>query len=176
MAREHGRQVVDVQEAVVEDDVVAEVEIARQPLERDPVLLAVVLGHLGMGLPGDQVERLRMARDDRRHGRDRHLDPLAGRDQAEGREHGAVGPDRVDCRPSRRLRRKRDGRAVGRPAAAPVGPPCGTTRTRSGDTSRASRIIRRAVSVKTHTSVARSQSARSVSAWRTDGADRTVCR
>ena len=46
---------------------------------------------------------------------------------------------------------------------------------RSGDTSLASRIIRRAVSVNTHTSAARSQSARSVSAWRTDGADRTVC-
>ncbi len=55
------------------------------------------------------------------------------------------------------------------------GPPWGTTRTRSGGARRAATIIRRAVSVNTHTSVARPQSARSVSAWRTDGADRTVC-
>ena len=40
---------------------------------------------------------------------------------------------------------------------------------------RASTTIRRAVSVKTVTSVARRQRARSASACRTDGADSTVC-
>ena len=62
------------------------------------------------------------------------------------------------------------------PGSSCTGPPWGTTRTRSGRTSRASMTMRRAVSVKTHTSVASSQSARSVSAWWTEGADSTVCR
>jgi hypothetical protein len=51
---------------------------ASQPLERDPVLLAVELGHLRVSLPGDHVERLRVARDDGRHRCDRRLDPFAG--------------------------------------------------------------------------------------------------
>ena len=113
-----------------------------------------------------------MARDDRRHRRDRHLDALAR--ARSGRRWPARGGR------SRRVRLRRPP-AARRPVAraargsSSVGPPCGTTRTRSGGTSRASTTIRRAVSVNTQTSVARSQSARSVSAWRTVGADRTVC-
>ena len=40
-----------LEEAVVEHDVLGHVEVARQALEREPVLLAVKLRHLGMGLP-----------------------------------------------------------------------------------------------------------------------------
>ena len=96
--------------------------------------------------------------------------PLPGGDQPERGQHGAAlerspapGADlgRQDAVPGRRRLSRRRSRTAGAP--------CGTTRTRSGGTSRASTTIRRAVSVKTVTSVARWHSARSVSACRADG-------
>ena len=117
--REHGCEVLDVQEAVVEDDVVGHAEIARQALERDPVLLAMGLGDLGVGSPGDDVARARMAVDDGRHGRDRRLDPLARRDQAERRQQGALASVGIRRRRAPGSRRRPFARGSGSSSADP---------------------------------------------------------
>jgi hypothetical protein len=74
--------------------VILEVEVADEPLEREAVLLAMLLDDLRMRLTRDDVEHVGVAGDDGRHRGNRHLDALAGRDQPEGGEHAAA-PVRV---------------------------------------------------------------------------------
>ena len=59
-------QLVDREEAVVELDVVAEIEIDDTSLEHEPVLLALATRDLRMGSPGDQIHDFRVPLDDRR--------------------------------------------------------------------------------------------------------------
>ena len=64
-----------------------------------------------------------MPRDDRRHRRDRDLDPLARRDQAEGREHRAPCRDRrATRRPPVAARRAGSRAGVRRPGSSSDGP------------------------------------------------------
>ena len=82
-------QLLDRQEAVVEFDVVTEVEVDDLPLEHQAVFLAGPPRDLGMRATRDQVQNLRMARDDRRQRGDHRLQSLAGRNQAERGEQEA---------------------------------------------------------------------------------------
>ena len=156
-----------------------EAEVADQPLEAQPVALALVLDHLGVGLPGDQVEDVGMSGDDRRRALGSQFEPLRRRDQPEGRQHGPAGQP-VQAQLGRGAGQSRRLRPGQRPAfgpgaghrvarrerrAAPPGPgPAGARPARS--------TIRRAVSVKTITRAARRHSADRVAACR--GAGRTA--
>ena len=88
-----GEQVGDLldrQEAVVELDVILEAELEHRLLELEPVALAFAMRHVGVRAAGHHVEHLRMTCDDRGQRLDHGFDPLAGRDQPEGREHEPV--------------------------------------------------------------------------------------
>ena len=87
--REEIGELLDREEAVVELDVVAEAEVEDAPLEHQAVLLARAPRDLRMGAACDHVEHLGMALDDRRQRIEHHLDPLARREQTEGREQEA---------------------------------------------------------------------------------------
>jgi hypothetical protein len=146
---QHRRQVLHAQEAVIENDVIGQVEIARKGLERDPVLLAMELSHLGMGLPGDHVQRGRSRATIAGMAAIATSIPLPGEIKPKvANTERSVRTALGGRRPSRRDGpENRPGAPT--PGSSSDGPPCGTTRTRSGDTNRASRIIRRAVSVNT---------------------------
>ena len=96
-----GEQVLDdvllVEVLVDEEHLVAETELVDELLQTVAVLLASLLEQFGVGLAGDQVERLGVAGHDRGHGLDRVLEALAGPDEAEGRD------DRVPVEPELRL-------------------------------------------------------------------------
>jgi hypothetical protein len=77
---------VHTEVAVVEDHLLLEPEVAYQPLEREPVLLPMLLRDPRMRLARDEVDRIRVAGHDGGHRADRHLDALARRDEAEGRQ------------------------------------------------------------------------------------------
>ena len=88
-----GKQIgdlVDAQEPVVELDMALETEVEHRPLERHPVALPLAVRDVGVRPAGDQVEHVRVLLDDRRQRLDHRLEPLAGGDQAEGREQEAV--------------------------------------------------------------------------------------
>ena len=88
-----GEQVGDLldrQEAVVELDVILEAEVEHRLLESEAVTLSLAVRHVGVRSSGDDVHHLGMALDDRGQRLDHRLDPLAGRDQPEGREHEPV--------------------------------------------------------------------------------------
>ena len=86
---EEVRELVDREEAVVELDVLAETELEDPALEHEAVALALPMRDVGMRPPGDHVDDLRMALDDRRQCFDRRLQSLAGRDQSERRQSDA---------------------------------------------------------------------------------------
>ena len=75
------------EEAVEEVHVLGQVQLADQPLQTEPVALALVLDHLRVGLAGDQVEHLRVRGHDGGQRGDGQLDALAGGDQPEGGQH-----------------------------------------------------------------------------------------
>ena len=174
----HGREIVDGEEAIVENDVVARGRgpgrgaRASEPVAPRPRYLATS----GWVWPATTYctsgWRSTIARQ---WPRSRSRCPCPARSSPKvARTHlssadGAHGLGLVAARQPQAPSARRPS------AATRSAPPCGTTRTRSGRTRRASMTMRRAVSVKTQTSAARSHSARSVSAWPTDGADRTVC-
>ena len=89
---------VDGQEAVVELDVVLEAEVEHRLLEREAVTLTLAVRHVRVRSSGDDVHHLGMALDDRRQRLDHRLDPLAGRDQPEGREHEPLARRRTSSR------------------------------------------------------------------------------
>ena len=104
--REQAREIVEVEEAVEEDDVVLEVELAHEPLQALPILLAFGPHDLGMGAPRDHIRHVRHQVADPRHCLERDLDPLARREQAERRDDGTtVDPERClcSCRRARRV-------------------------------------------------------------------------
>ena len=140
-------ELVDREEAVVELDVLAEIELEHAPLEHQAVPLAFAVRDV----------RMRAARRSRRgpRGAARSIagsasitvsSPLPGRDQPERREQEAVARARV---------RRRDVGAVDALAARARsrrdGAPCGTTRTFSSGQAPHSTSSRRAVSVMTIT-------------------------
>ena len=112
--REQVRELVDVEEAVVEHDVLGEIEVGDAPLQHQAVLLASAPRNLRMRAAGDHVENVGMLLDDRRQRVEHHLDSLAGREQAERREQeprldarvAAVGGRHV-ARPTTRRRARR---------------------------------------------------------------------
>ena len=63
--REQVGELVDREEAVVELDVVVEPELEHPPLEHEAVPLALAMRDVGMRSPGDHVDDLGMALDDR---------------------------------------------------------------------------------------------------------------
>ena len=83
-----GEQVLDdvllVQVLVHEEHLVAETQLVDELLQAVAVLLAALLEQFGVGLAGDQVERLGVAGHDRGHRFDRVLEALAGPHEAEG--------------------------------------------------------------------------------------------
>ncbi len=89
--REEVGDVVDREVAVVELDVVDEIEVDHRALERQAVSLALTSRHVRMRPARDDVDRARMALDDCRHRGDRRLDSLSGREQAEGGELELAG-------------------------------------------------------------------------------------
>ena len=72
-------------------DVVGHPELFDGPLQGVAILLAPLLQQLRVGLANDQVERVWMLGDDRRHRSDHVLETLPGIDQAEGRHDRVVG-------------------------------------------------------------------------------------
>ena len=83
-----GEQVIDdvplFEVLVHEDDVVGEAELLDESGQSVAVLLAALLEQLRVRLTGDQVERVRMPGDDRRHRLDHVLESLAGTHETEG--------------------------------------------------------------------------------------------
>ena len=75
-------------EAVVEDDVVADAEILGEVFQAGAVFLALAGDQVRMGGAEHQIDRLRVALDDFRHRADGVFDALAGAEQAEGEQHG----------------------------------------------------------------------------------------
>ena len=84
--REQIGQLVDREEAIVELDVIAEVEIDHASLEHETVLLTLPTCDLRMRAPGDQVQHLGVALNDRGQCRDRCLEALPGGYEPEGGE------------------------------------------------------------------------------------------
>ena len=66
-------------------------QLPHQPLEGEPVLLAPLLDDLGVGLPGDQVDDVRVVGDDLGERPDGDLDALSLGDQPEGRQNLPTG-------------------------------------------------------------------------------------
>ena len=81
----------DVEEAVVEDHVVGHAELIGEALQGEPITLSVAAGDLGMGLAGHHEQDVRELWNQLGDRLDRHLDPLARRQQPERRHHEAVG-------------------------------------------------------------------------------------
>ena len=82
-------QLADVEEAVVELDVLGEIEVADATLEHQAVLLTFPTRDLRVRAAGDQIQHLGMTLDDRRHRVEHHLDALPRREQAERAEEEA---------------------------------------------------------------------------------------
>ena len=150
---------VDRQEAVVELDVVLEAEVEHRLLERQAVTLSLAVRHVGVRPAGDDVHHLGMALDDRRQRLDHRLDPLAGRDQPEGREQEPLARRRALEAPFSCARARTHRRAVRAPSARRAGrpEPCSAGHASLATSSRF------AVSVITITSSAWRQSAASTS-------------
>ncbi len=88
--REQVGKVVDGEEAVVELDVLRQVELEHAPLEHQAVPLSFTACDVRMGATRDDVDDLGVPLDHRRQRFDRGLEALARRDQAEGRELEAL--------------------------------------------------------------------------------------
>ena len=84
--REQVGELVDGEEAVVELDVLGQIELEHAPLEHQAVPLAFAACDVRMGATRDDVDDLGVLLDHRRQRLDRGLEALAGRDQAEGGE------------------------------------------------------------------------------------------
>ncbi len=84
---EEDLQLLLVDEAVVEADVPPDAEILRQPLEAEPVGLAVFPHQVRVGRAEDDVDQVGKFFDDGRDGAQHRLDPLVGREEPEGEEH-----------------------------------------------------------------------------------------
>ena len=98
-----------VEEAVVEHDVLGEIEVGDPPLQHQAVLLASAPRDLRMRAAGDHVENVGMLLDDRRQRVEHHLDSLA---RARAGRTWRAGTS-IRCPRSRR-----GGRHVARPATA----------------------------------------------------------
>ena len=153
---------VDRQEAVVELDVVLEAEVEHRLLERQPVPLALAVRDVGVRPPGDHVQHLGMALDDRGQRLDHRLDPLA-RPRSARRSRAGTARRRRRAAPRASLA-ERARRVLAARRASTVGAPCGTTRTLLAGHAPPATSSRRAVSVITITSSAWRQSAASTSA------------
>ena len=66
---------------------VAQPEVGDPALQHQAVLLALAACNVGVCAAGDDVEDVGMALDDCRQRVEHHLDPLTGREEAEGAEH-----------------------------------------------------------------------------------------
>src|SRR5205823_12358996 len=81
---------LDRQEAIVELDVVGQIEIEGSLLEPGAVALAFSSRDTRMRAPGDHVQDLRMALDDRRERFDHRLESLPLGEEPEGRKLEAL--------------------------------------------------------------------------------------
>ena len=140
-------QLVDLQEAVVEAHVGLDAQVLGQPLQADPVPLPLLAEQVRVRRPHHDVDEVGELPEDRRHRPEHHLDPLVGREQAEGQRRrtsprrrtgpcrswgrrtacrGCRGRSGRSCPPGRRRRRG------GTSGPARTSPPAGPTARRPG--------------------------------------------
>ena len=80
-------QLVQLDEPVVEDHVLLDPQVPGQPLQAQPVALALLADQVRVGRPQDDVDEVGELLEDLRHGPEHVLDALVGREQPERQRH-----------------------------------------------------------------------------------------
>ena len=105
-------ELLQADEAIVEDHVRFHALLLGQPLQRQPVRLTFVLEDVRMRGADDDVDGIRIAGHDRGQGRDDGFDPLVRREQAEAEQHG-LALDAEEVLVEARIDERHVGYAVG---------------------------------------------------------------